>query len=56
MEQACRYFFIFVLLIFSCRKLLFVNAIKQIAVQCFQLSSKGSLQAVIAASEPELYY
>lgn len=40
----------------SLRKLLFVSAIKQIAAQWFQLTSKSSLQAVIVISKPEMYY
>lgn len=40
----------------SLRKLLFVSAIKQIVAQWFQLSSKGSSQAVIVTSKPEIYY
>ena len=40
----------------SRRKLLFVSAIKQIAAQWFQLTSKGSSQAVIVISKPEMYY
>lgn len=40
----------------SLRKLLFVSAIKQIAAQWFQLTSKSSSQAVIVISKPEIYY
>jgi len=40
----------------SWRKLLFVSAIKKIAAQWFQLTSKHSSQAVIVISKPELYY
>lgn len=40
----------------SLRKLLFVSAIKQIAAQWFQLTSKDSSQAVIVISKPEMYY
>ncbi len=35
---------------------LFVSAIKQIAAQWFQLTSKSSSQAVIVISKPEMYY
>lgn len=42
--------------VLSRRKLLFVRAIKQIAAQWFQLTSKSSSQAVIVISEPEMYY
>lgn len=40
----------------SLRKLLFVSAIKQIAAQWFQLTSKSPSQAVIVISKPEMHY
>lgn len=40
----------------SLRKLLFVSAVKQIAAQWFQFTSKSFSQAVIVISKPEMYY